>query len=76
MTPNEFYYIREHLEMTQKELAKILDVSISSIRTYENGRSEVPLSIEFIMKWDDQSLINSLILYKGARKHERIPWLK
>ena len=70
MTPNEFYHFRERLEVTQKELAKIFDVSISTIRNYENGRSEIPLSIEFIMKWDDQSLINSLILYQGARKYE------
>tara|TARA_R100000458_G_C8272773_1_gene247629 strand:- start:1183 stop:1404 length:222 start_codon:yes stop_codon:yes gene_type:complete len=72
MTPNEFYHFRESLEMTQKELAKIFDVSISTIRNYENGRSEIPLSIEFILKWDDQSLINNLILFKSTKKYEGI----
>ncbi len=65
MTPNEFYYIREHLEMTQKELAKTLEISTSSVRNYENGRTKIPLSIEYIMNKRDA--IYDFIQYKGTR---------
>ena len=41
MTPEDFYLCREGMEMTQKELAKTLEISTSSVRNYENGRTKI-----------------------------------
>ena len=65
MTPEDFYSCREGMEMTQKELAKTLEISTSSVRNYENGRTKIPLSIEYIMNKRDA--IYDFIKYKGTR---------
>jgi DNA-binding transcriptional regulator YiaG len=42
MTKEEFSAIRKDLDYTQAQLAEILDISIKTVQSYEQGRIEAP----------------------------------
>ncbi len=46
MEPREFKTIRKALEMTQKEAAQVLAVSLKAVHSYEQGWRTVPPAVE------------------------------
>lgn len=49
MTPETFKSIRAKLEITQKELAEQLGVSLSQLKRYESGKSAISGPVERLM---------------------------
>lgn len=43
MSPQKFLEQRKKLDMTQKELALELGISLSTLRNWEKGRVKIPL---------------------------------
>ena len=43
MYENNLKYIREHMELTQKELGKVFNVAESTYSGWETGRDVIPL---------------------------------
>lgn len=49
MDNTEFKQIRGQLNLTQAELSQALDISLSSVRFYEQGRQKIPYKIEYLL---------------------------
>lgn len=50
MTKDELRQRRKRLDMTQKELARKLDVTPMTIKRWEGGKVEIPRTIELALK--------------------------
>ena len=46
MYPEEFLKCRKKLQKTQKEMAKLLGISMKAVCSYEQGWREIPLHTE------------------------------
>lgn len=49
MTPTEFRNIRKASWLTQLEMARLLGVSVSAVRQWEQARRSIPGPVEVIM---------------------------
>ena len=51
MKPEKFYQIRKKLKLTQLQISEELGLTERSIRYYEAGEREIPLSIEKLLRY-------------------------
>lgn len=50
ISPETFRYIRKALELTQKEMASFLNISLASVKRFETGKKDVSGSVSYLMQ--------------------------
>lgn len=63
MTPIRLRQIREKLNLSQQEIADILEVSSRSVRNWEKGHSPLPGSVRIAMEFLDRYGLEALTLF-------------
>lgn len=69
MLKDEFASIRKRFDVTQAQLAEILDVSIKTVQAYEQGRAEVPGLVAKVLRLMDNDTVFRGI-FKGVMAKE------
>ena len=62
MTPRQLRALLENNDFTQREAAEALGIHERTIRKFLSGESEIPLTVEYALRWivhcgDDQELL-------------------
>ncbi len=69
MLKEEFASIRKRFDVTQAQLAEILDVSIKTVQAYEQGRADVPGLVAKVLRLMDHDTVFRGI-FKGVMAKE------
>ncbi len=67
MEKDEFTHIRKRLEKTQKQLARLLGVSLKAVHSYEQGWRSIPSHVE-------RQLFFLISMSSGRRKGKKPCW--
>jgi len=59
MTSEEFRTWRERLRLTQTEIAKLLEVTETTVYRWENGRAPISKAVELALKQIESEMKNA-----------------